>query len=197
MTFALWNIFRFFIQILGVVFLHHIHAKWWFWAALGYSILSAAPVLMQSVANFSIVVYKLRKLSIRGNLRQGSFRHLLLKELFRCIIVGFGSSLLILLMPIAVWSNYWPLSIASIVALFGFVILNSIYSITVKAVHKLIIFVKRMYRKYLREVSQPTTSSSPSSQESSPRNSPTMSGDETEPTPLILHPEFDMTKKMQ
>lgn len=166
MTFALWNILRWFIQILGVIFLHQIHAKWSFWAAVCYSILSAAPPLMQSVANFGIVVYKLRKLSMRGTLKKGSFRHLLLKELFRCIIVGFGSSVVILLMPIAVWSNYWPLSVATIVALFGFIVLNSIYSITVKAVHKLILFVKKVHRRYLRNQHSISPSSSPPPQDS-------------------------------
>mmetsp|Transcript_32790 Transcript_32790/g.42118 ORF Transcript_32790/g.42118 Transcript_32790/m.42118 type:complete len:260 (-) Transcript_32790:138-917(-) len=148
-TFAIWNTFRFSLQVLGIIFLYQIKTtKWWFWAAIIYCIFSAVPVFMQSIANLFLTVYKLRVLFQRGSLKKGSFRHLLLKEIFRCILVGFGSSLIIILMPIAVWSHYWPLSIASLFALFSYVVLNSVYSVLVKAIHKLILFIKKMIKKY-------------------------------------------------
>jgi len=131
--FAGWNTMRFLIQCAGAIFLHFVKSGWT-WAAASYAVLCVAPVAMQSVASFGLAVRRVRGLLVKGTIDGAAFRHLWLKELFRCIIVGAGSSTFMGFAPLAVHYEYvspWP---AGFVVLGVFFSMNHAYSVLAQVV---------------------------------------------------------------
>ena len=132
-NFALWNIFRFLLQCVGVVCLWQATTNdaWWKLGLIGFLSLCALPVLLQSLFLFGNKVHQIRLMWLRGSLGPGSFKHLLFKELFRLILVGFVSTICICSMPFLMRSKRFQISwlTAVFVSLFSYFFSNFAYSI--------------------------------------------------------------------
>ena len=134
-NFALWNIFRWSLQCMGIVFL-------WHDVLSVYIMLCAVPVLLQSLFLFGNKVHQIRLMWLRGTLGSGSSKHLLFKELFRMLLVGFVSTICICAMPFLMKSKAYGIELswvtATMISLFVYAVSNLAYSVLAQGTMSLI-----------------------------------------------------------
>jgi len=131
-NFAAWNTFRFMLQCVGVVFLYYFalsDSVWWNTNFVGFIMLCAVPVLLQSIFLFVQKAHQLRLMWLRGTLGSGSYKHLLFKEMFRLLLVGFVSTGVIMSVPFLMLSRKLDWYQATVVALFVYAVINLVYSV--------------------------------------------------------------------
>ena len=143
-NFALWNIFRFLLQCIGVTFLFRATAddSWWRTGLICFISLCAVPVFLQSLFLFGNKVHQLRLMWLRGTLGPGSFKHLFAKELFRMLLVGFVSTICICSMPFLMKSKYFgeiSWVTATVISLFVYFFTNLAYSILAQGTTSIIL----------------------------------------------------------
>ena len=120
---------------MGIVFL-------WHDVLSVYIMLCAVPVLLQSLFLFGNKVHQIRLMWLRGTLGSGSSKHLLFKELFRMLLVGFVSTICICAMPFLMKSKAYGIELswvtATMISLFVYAVSNLAYSVLAQGTMSLI-----------------------------------------------------------
>ena len=169
-NFAMWNTFRFCLQCVGAVFLwmatvvehEDLHVqeqdssfsssssfssyRWTIYFIL-FFVLCAVPVFLQSLVLFLTKIHHLRLMWLRGTLGTGSIRHLIGKEFFRMLLVGWGSACVIIQcgrssagVNVLIFGKKENIdTMTTVLVLFCYYILNFMYSVLAQVSHWLII----------------------------------------------------------
>ncbi len=127
---------------------------WWNLLFIGFLTLCALPVFLQSVVLWLTNVHHLRLMWLRGTLGQGSYYHLLSKEFFRMLLVGFGSTLIIVQcgrsstgIDVYLFGATMSWSTTTFLCLFCYYLLNGMYSVVANISHYIIICLQGGQRK--------------------------------------------------
>jgi len=105
--FMLWNVMRYSLTLIGLVLLHVLLVGCYkkaciehpMWALCAYYTFTAVPVMLQSLISYGRMAWTLRCNYIENMLSRDDLYHLLLKELFRVIVVGGFAVCVMTLMP--------------------------------------------------------------------------------------------------